>query len=278
MTAERGRLVAAGALLAVIAGLLASASAHAVSLPTMTVAITRSSASVGGSLQSGGVNIVSTDSGVKEAAVILFRENPGVSDAEFEAFTKSKAAADPNNAAKFGSIVFDVEVNPGVTTEAQTFLQPGQYIELTGAGEKPPKVQAHFTVTPASSPVALPAPAATVRTIEFGFRGPTTLKDGELVRFENEGFLVHMDIAFPVRSMKDARRAVKALKTGKEKSLRKLIAGPPATFAGPLSTGAFQQETITAKPGIYVQACFMDTQDNRSHTVFGMERVFKIVK
>ena len=41
---------------------------------------------------------------------------------------------------------------------------------------------------------------------------------------------------------------------------------------------AFQQETISAKPGWYVQACFMETQDGRSHTLLGMERIFKITK
>ena len=42
--------------------------------------------------------------------------------------------------------------------------------------------------------------------------------------------------------------------------------------------GAYVQETITAKPGIYVLACFMNTQDKRNHTVLGMERIIKIVK
>ena len=60
--------------------------------------------------------------------------------------------------------------------------------------------------------LALPAPQATERTIEFGFKGPKTLHDGELVRFENEGFVVHMDIAFPVKNMKAAKKAVKLLR------------------------------------------------------------------
>jgi hypothetical protein len=50
------------------------------------------------------------------------------------------------------------------------------------------------------------------------------------------------------------------------------------TFQGPVSSGAYQQETITAKPGIYVEACFMNTQDGHSHTVLGMERIIKIAK
>jgi hypothetical protein len=39
-----------------------------------------------------------------------------------------------------------------------------------------------------------------------------------------------------------------------------------------------QQEVITAKPGVYVIACFMDTQDGREHTQLGMERMIKVVK
>ena len=34
----------------------------------------------------------------------------------------------------------------------------------------------------------------------------------------------------------------------------------------PASPGAMQQEVLNAKPGYYVQACFMDTQDGREHT------------
>jgi hypothetical protein len=49
-------------------------------------------------------------------------------------------------------------------------------------------------------------------------------------------------------------------------------------FANPMSTGGLLETVITEPPGIYVQDCFMDTQDGRSHTQLGMERIFKIVK
>ena len=87
-----------------------------------------------------------------------------------------------------------------------------------------------------------------------------------------------MDFAFPVKNMHAARTAVKDLLSGNQKGLGKLIAGPPVAFAGPLSHGAMQEETITAKPGIYVQVCFMETQDHRDHTSLGMERIIKIAK
>mgnify|MGYP001267726674 CR=1 FL=1 len=270
---RRAALVVASATCALFA-LAGSAQA---ALPTVTVSVGASSVTVGGALQSGAVNVVSTST-KKETEVILLAVKPGVSVAEVEAFAKSNKQKDPNNADKYGTIAFDVEANPGAATEAQTDLQAGQYIVLTGEGEKPVAIRTTFTVAPAASPAAMPTPEATVRSIEFGFRGPTTLRDGELVRFENEGFLVHMDIAFPVKSKAAAQQVVKLLLAGKEKGIEKLVAGPPAAFAGPLSSGAFQQEIVTAKPGWYVQACFMETQDGRDHTRLGMERVFKILK
>lgn len=270
--------LAAGAVLAVASSLTSAAAAQASTLPTLTIALTKTSITVGGATQSGAVNVVSTATGLKEGAAILFQLKPGDTVADVESALKGGAGKDPNRATKYGSIVFDAEVNPGKTSEAQTVLEPGQYVALGGGGEGGPKTKDAFTVTAATAPAALPAPQATERSIEFGFRGPATLHDGELVRFENEGFLVHMDVAFPAKSLSDAKLIVKGLLTGKEKGLEKLVTGEPFEFAGPISHEAFQQATITAKPGWYVQACFMETQNGIPHTRLGMERIIKIVK
>jgi hypothetical protein len=229
-------------------------------------------------MESGGVNVVTTDSGKNEGSTVLFLLQPGVTEAEVVAFLKSKKARDPNASSKYGSIVFNVEAVPGHSVEAQTTLVPGEYLALAAPGEGPPKFHTRFTVTAAQSPASLPKPQATIRTIEFDFRGPSTLRRGELVRFKNEGYLVHMDIAFPVRSKSAAKEVANGLLTGHGKGLRKLITGPPVNFAGPVAHGAYQQETITAKPGWYVQACFMETQEGIPHTSLGMERVINITK
>ncbi len=279
MSSTRTRALLPAIVAALLACLAVPAVSQAAALPTVNIAITSSSATVTGALESGAVNVAVSDTGVKEASVIVFQLKPGVSLATAEAFVKEKKAdKDPNNAAVLGSLAFDVEANPGAPTEAATSLVPGEYLVLVGEGEKPVQLRSHFAVAQSKAPAALPAPAATERTIEFGFKGPTTLHDGELVAFENEGFLVHMDIAFPVKNMRAAKIAVKDLLAGKEKALGKLIAGAPVGFAGPVSHGAVQEETISAKPGIYVQACFMQTQDGRDHTLLGMERIIKITK
>jgi hypothetical protein len=38
-----------------------------------------------------------------------------------------------------------------------------------------------------------------------------------------------------------------------------------------------QQEILRAKPGYYIEVCFMDTQDHLEHTQLGMLRLVKVV-
>jgi hypothetical protein len=277
---RRGLIAAALTAGSVLAIGAAPATSGAATLPTLNVSVTKTTITASGSTVSGAVDVVTTAAkGLKEPAVILFLLKPGVTVAEFETFAESKAFADPNNAGKLGSIVFDDEGVPGGKSEAQTVLAPGTYVLLNAEGEHPSSPpHSVLTITAAPSPAALPAPQAVEKTIDFGFRGPTTLKTGEVVRFENEGFLVHMNVAFPVKSRRAAAEAVRFLKEGKEKKVFKLVSGQPFSFFGPIGSGAFQQETVTGKPGWYVQACFMTTQDGRDHTTLGMERAFQIVK
>jgi hypothetical protein len=47
---------------------------------------------------------------------------------------------------------------------------------------------------------------------------------------------------------------------------------------GPLSSGQGQQMTITAKPGVWVLVCFMDTQDRREHSRLGMVKTIRITR
>ena len=105
------------------------------------------------------------------------------------------AAGDPNNIALIASIVFSPQANKG-TSRAEVSLRPGNYVavDLTPVESNSPPLTT-FTISPAQSPASLPKPRATLNTIEFGFRGPGTLHDGELVRFGNKGFLVHMMFA-----------------------------------------------------------------------------------
>lgn len=56
---------------------------------------------------------------------------------------------------------------------------------------------------------------------------------------------------------------------GKDNAAQSVATGF-ATFVGLASPGAVRQQKITASPGTYVLACFMDTQDGHEHTRLGM--------
>jgi len=185
-------------------------------------------------------------------------------------------AADQNNIDGIGSIVFSPQANKG-TTSAQVDLAAGQYVALDTGGHGGPPPLTTFTIARAASPARLPRPQATIASIEFAFRGPARLRDGELVRFANHGFLVHMIVAAQAKNAAGAREIARLLKQGKDGKAQRMATGF-YTFFNVLSHGAFQQQVIRNRPDYWVLACFMDTQDHREHTRLGMERVIRIVR
>jgi hypothetical protein len=250
----------------------------ATTLPSLTVSASSSAITLTGTPTSGAVNVIATSTGkLKEPAIILVRLLPGATEAEALTALKNPKL-DPNAVGKFGSIVLDEEAPSGKNEEAQTDLQPGRYLAVLVGETGPTTVHQAFTVAASISPVALAAPQAQEKTIDFGFKGPSTLKVGELVGWEDAGYVVHMNLGFPVKNKAAAAKVIAGLKSGHEKGIGKLIAGPPVSFQGPVSPGGYQQGVITARPGVYVQVCFMSTQDGRPHTRLGMERVIHITK
>lgn len=262
----------------VIAGGVAGAktTSRGSSLPTLKLAMTKKSITVSGSKVSGAVTVRSTVSKARAGEPTLFEFAPGKSAADFAKCLGAvdKHQGDLNYLDPCGKLTFDAEAPKG-TSKAQTILHPGNYIALNTQSSHAP--HAFFKVTKSSSPAKLPKPKATIASIEFAFRGADKLHPGELVRFVNDGFLVHMDVYVRVKNVRDARKVIRLLLAGKNGAASKLAIGQ-GTFAGPLSTGGLQQLKVTAKPGVYVQACFMETQDGRDHTQLGMERMFFVTK
>src|SRR5207248_5620887 len=143
------------------------------------------------------------------------------------------------------------------TTRVQTNLHAADYVALDAVRSNPPHTT--FTIAKSANPASLPKPDASVRAIEFGFRGASTLHRGTLVRFENGGFVVHMIVGVQARNDTDAHRLARALKNGNDAAARRLAIGF-ASFMNPASHGAVQQEVLRASAGAWVLACFMDTQ------------------
>ena len=183
------------------------------------------------------------------------------------------AHGDINALTPYGSLFADNSA--GVPT--QTVLTPGNYVALNITGNGNPGL-APFTVPQSSSPAALPNAAATETAIEFTFRGPTILHDGTIVRAQNGGYLVHMVIGIGVKNAATGRAVMALLRAGKDGKAMKLASRNFLGLAGPISPGGMQQAVLHAKPGYYVEACFMDTQDGREHTQLGMMRLIRVVK
>jgi hypothetical protein len=279
LIATAGALAAAGAL--VLAGGASGARATAASsLPTLNIALNGTKGvSVSGSAVSGAVNVVSTFSGKAPSGPNsngptwgLIRLNPGVSVQQAVAAVGSHHG-DLNALTAYGSLFAD-DSAPGA---AQTVLTPGNYVALNITGNGNPGL-APFTVAQSSAPAALPKAAATETSIEFGFKGPKVLHDGTVVRAQNGGYLVHMIIGIGVKNRATGRKVMALLRAGKDGKAQRLASRNFLGLAGPISPGGLQQAVLNAKPGYYVEACFMDTQDGREHTQLGMERLIRVVK
>ena len=275
---KRFTLLAAGlTLVAATSGLalLTGSSIAASSLPTLTLGVTKNKVVVGGSKVSGAVNVVTTVTGEASDAPELILLKPGVTAAQLGKVVGSLGEETPLDAIDpYATIVFDSEtVAKGKPGSAQVVLAPGNYVAVNNGNGFTP-----FTVTKSPAPASLPAPGATVTAIDFAYRGASTLHDGELVRFENDGYLVHMVLYGELKSPADAKPAEALLLAGKLNGAGAKYTVAHGEFAGPLSHGAMQQEVITQPPGTYVILCGMNAEDGRDHYQLGMFRTITIVK
>jgi hypothetical protein len=262
-------------LTVIAAGLaFATTSVASSTLPTLTLAVTPKTITVGGQLVSGAVRIATTVSGEKEDNPGLVLLKPGVTPQEFGAVLSRLGPDTPVDAIDpYGTIVYGAADSPeGKTTIGYAELPAGTYVALNnGSGH------AVFTVTQSSAPAAMPRAGATVEAIDFAFRGSDVLHDGQMVRWYNAGYLTHMVVYGRVASVAVANKAEALLLAGKEPQAQKLTSAH-GTFVDLLSSGESQESVIDQPPGIYVILCLMNTQDGRDHSQLGMFRTIRIVK
>jgi len=280
LTLKRALLLAAALAAAAITTAVAFGAAgtkSADALPQIVVTMDGSSITVTGTLESGAVNIQTIATGSPSGDPIFVRLNPGVTADQFLAAFDSPKFNDPNNVTPYGAIVLDADEGQG-TNDVQTILQPGDYVAFDGAANDPSQwPHTTFTIAENGSPQTLPAAQQSQKSIEFGFRGQAKLHTGQVIRASNAGWLVHMDIAFGVKNQTVGHHVIKLLREGKDSAAGKLANHRFFSLFGPVSHGAVQQFVLKAKPGWYVEACFMDTQDGREHVQLGMERLVHVV-
>jgi hypothetical protein len=279
---KRGSLIAVtSAVAACVVGLVGgvAAASAAPALPTVNIALAGTAGiSISGREVSGAVNVVSTFRGKGQGSFALARLNPNLpaQTALQEGFQAVQShRGDLNALTATGDSLIASSPAPGTI---QTVLAPGAYVALNVTGRGAPAFEM-FNVKQSASPASLPAAKATQTAIEFGFRGPIRLHTGTIVRAQNGGYLVHMVELLGMKNKADGRVALAGLKAGRpRKFFRPLSTGVFVSLLDPASPGALQQTVLNAKPGWYVEACFMNTQDGREHTQLGMERLVHVVK
>ena len=205
--------------------LVTASSVAAGALPTLTLTLTTNTITVGGSKVSGAVDVETTVSGEASDSPALIQLKPGVTASQFGTLA-SKLGDQPLDAIDpYATIEFDGATDPAGTTSAQALLRPGHYVAVNNGNGFTP-----FTIAKSAHPAALPHPDATVTAIDFAFRGATTLHDGELVRFENDGYLIHMVMWASTPSVADAKKAEADLLKGdgpRPRSSRPAMASSP---------------------------------------------------
>jgi hypothetical protein len=255
----------------------AAAAPAATTLPALTLKLNGKSVAVGGTLKSGAERVITTVTynNPNGAQPTIVRLDPGVTYAQFFAVARRIGVnGDPNEFYGVAQIAFDTQANKGTST-AQAYFTPGLYA-ATDLGAPTMSITT-FAITKASKPLPLPRPGAIVSSIDFGFTGPAKLTDGELVRWQNSGFVVHMIIGIEAPNQATANQIAALLKAGKDNQAQSLATGFYG-WDGALSHGEGFQSVVSQPAGFWVIACFMDTQDHREHTTLGMERVIQIVK
>ena len=100
-----------------------------------------------------------------------------------------------------------VDLRPNVTLRAR----------LAGGRDRSRSRRLATTGTPNGA--TAPAPDATIRMVDYGFRGSTTLPRNGVIRVANAGVAYHFTAALPLRPSVSAKRVGRALRSGSERAI-----------------------------------------------------------
>jgi len=130
-----------------------------------------------------------------------------------------------------------------------------------------------FTTAPQLNGAGAPRPDATVRMEDLRFRGSQTLPRRGTVRIQNFGAGPHIAIAFPLRSGVTSAQTGRALRSGSDRAIGRIVGGTPTALQTVLSGGGnFDDQQVSfARAGRYALVCFFN-----EHNRLGMYRVVNV--
>jgi hypothetical protein len=117
-----------------------------------------------------------------------------------------------------------------------------------------------------------PRPDARIRMVDYGFRGAKTLPRDGRIRVENRGTTFHFALALPLRRGVGARRVGRALRSGNDRAIGRVVGGEPVDVRGLISQGsANDNEVGFTRRGRYAMVCFF-----AEHNRLGMYRIYRV--
>jgi hypothetical protein len=179
-----------------------------------------------------------------------------------------RQALSRNPEAALSLVFLEATVAPGKPVTVD--LRPNTtYVAAVGEGRS--TAVTTFT-TGAPNGAQAPSPDGRIRMVDYGFRGPKTLPRDGRIRVENAGTTFHFAIAFPLRPRVNGRQVGRAFRSGRERAIRRVVAGEPVDVQGLISQGSTNDNEVTfARAGRYAMVCFFG-----EHNRLGMYRVYRV--
>jgi hypothetical protein len=272
---------AALGVLGALATVAAIATAQtAVPVLAVTASPTSVSAQAAGPVTAGPTTVqVSRSASRTDLSVYIATLNAGVTLQELQAaFRRDDRTPGGGSTLGLATVHASVTFSGSETRRNVTFtLRPGlTYVlvsEPDAENAAPTRGLGTFTTSAQISSATPPQPDATVRMEDLRFQGSQTLPRRGTVRVQNFGAGPHIAIAFPLRRGVTSAQAGRALRSGRDAAIGRIVGGTPSTLQSILSGGGnFDDQQVSfARAGRYALVCFFN-----EHNRLGMYRVVNV--
>jgi hypothetical protein len=264
------RLLKLGSAVVLVLGVLAVAAPAQTSVPTVAVTVSRSAVTVNpaGPIAAGPTRFTFTSSGKAELNADLVTLRAGVTADQ----VRRAASRNPERALALVFLEGGVALGHDAASDTLTVtLRPNTtYYVVSSLGRS--VALAPLATTGTSNGARAPKPDARIRMVDYGFRGPKALPRRGVIRVANQGAAFHFAIAFPLRPGASARHVGRALRSGSERGIGRLVAGPPVNVQNLISPGTVNDETVRfGRRGRFAFVCFFG-----EHNRLGMYRIFRV--
>ena len=229
-------------------------------------------------LRPGPVTITARNTGRQAHGMVLAKLNDGVDTGMLvDAITQH-----PDRVSGLLTYVGGTTTLPrGGSWEATTSFDPGNYALLdVGTSTKgrlnvtrPGEVQG-FSVSGKQVAARVATPSARVSLYDYGIQIPRTIPANGRIEVANTGNDTHQLVFLPVRDAAEARRVVRAFKTGRPTR----TSSRPIEVLAPTSDATSSTITYRLRPGVYIAYCSLRSAASQgtSHAALGMIAAFAV--